>query len=437
METIEYRCAIVRPLSHDVLVCADAGRYRLPRVQIPRATRPAQEVQRAIKSRWGLSIFVLETWMTPEGLGPCAVAELLTADNARPFREVPIDRLRNWEFLEHEYQRLQLLIDSGLTSPFCHIGWIDEAIAWMESATGRTFRSRRNIDQWNAGRGFALLSACSDDGRQYWLKATGEPNVHEFAITRFLRELCPDFLPKLVADRKEWNAWLTEHAGNPLAHSPSLSELVSAARRMAQLQLLTIGVTDELLALGATDQRLPALRSHIGAVIAYLVEAMAGQTSTKAVPLSRHRLLELGEILHEACFRLEELDIPDSLIHNDLNGGNILSNGADVVFADWCEAAVGNPFIACERLCRLNPRYQESIQTAYRQCWSDRLSARSLDEALALMPLIAIYAHLYGRGGWIRQTEGTRPQVESYARSLARHMDRAARETSLLEALCR
>jgi hypothetical protein len=306
----------------------------------------------------------------------------------------------------------------------------------MESTTGRTFRSPRNIEQWNAGAGFALFCAYSDDGRHYWLKATGEPNAHEFAITRCLWELCPDFVPKRVAVRTEWNAWLTEHAGDPLSDLPSAIDLASAARRMAQLQLLTIDETDELLAAGAFDQRLSLLRSHIDAVIAYLVEAMARQRSTKAAPLRRDRLLDLREILRDACFRLEAHGMPDALIHNDLNPGNILSDGAKYVFTDWSEAAVGNPFLTCERLCQLNRAHAVSVRNVYRECWAHRLSAQSMDEAIALTPLLAIYAYLYGRGDWLGQTESPRPQFESYLRSLARHMDRAALDLSLLEIQC-
>ena len=36
---------------------------------------------------------------------------------------------------------------------------------------------------------------------------------------------------------------------------------------------------------------------------------------------------------------------------------------------------------------------------------------------------------------WLSQTENVSPQVESYRRSLARHMDRAARGITLAEAL--
>lgn len=205
---------------------------------------------------------------------------------------------------------------------------------------------------------------------------------------------------------------------------------------MSQLQLLTVGETDELLAGGAFDQRLPALRIHIDAVIAYLIEAMDRQTSTQVAPLSRDRLLDLGEILRDACFRLEAHGIPDALIHNDLNAGNILSDGAKYVFTDWSEAAVGNPFLACERLCQLNRAHAESVRNVYRECWSNRLSLQSMDEAIALTPLLAVYAYLYGRGDWLDQTESVEPQFERYARSLARHMDRAAQDLSLREILC-
>src|SRR5258708_1269030 len=287
METIEYRCVLVRPHSHAVLAFADDGRYHLPRVHMSRSARPAREMQRAIKARWGLHILVLDIWVAPDGLGACAVAELLTPVMASTFNEVPAEQLKSSELHEEEYRCLKLLLEGRPKTLFSHIGWIDEAIAWTESATGRTFCSSRCVEQWNAGGDFALLRMRSDDGRHYWLKATGEPNAHEFAITRFLSELCPDFLPKLVSARDDWNAWLTEDAGDPLTDGPSRDELVATAKRMAGLQLLTIGQTDDLLAAGAFDQRLPALRSHIETVIAYLIDAMARQTSTKSALLSR------------------------------------------------------------------------------------------------------------------------------------------------------
>jgi len=436
MKTTEYQCVLVQPHSHAVLAIAEANRFRLPRVHIPEATRPALELQRAIKARWGLNIFVLEIWVAPNGAGACAVAELRTSEMVSPFREVPIEQFMGSELFEEEFRLLELLFEGRLKSSISQPGWIDEAIGWIESATRRTFHSSRNIDQWNAGGGFALLRMTSDDGRHYWLKAAGRPNTHEFALTRLLWDRCPEFLPTLVAMKSEWSAWITEHAGDSLPDAPGAGELVQVARCWARLQLLTIGQTKELLVAGAIDQRVPALRNQIDAVIARLIEAMARQTSTKAVPLSRDRLLELGEILRDACLRLETFDIPDTLIHNDLNEGNILRNGTTYVFTDWSEAAVGNPLLSCERLCQLNRVGAENIRAVYRDCRSDRLASGGIDEAFALTPLLAIYAYLYGRGDWLGRSTDLRPQFESYARSLARLMDRAARDSSLLEVVC-
>lgn len=436
MNRVEYRCVLLRPHSRAVLAFADASGVHLPRVHIPPAARPAYELQRAIRNRWGLNIFVLDASPALDGFEGCAIAELLASPAALKFSDVLIEQLIPSELSEGEWGRLQLLLKERPEKPICHFGWVDEAVAWIESATGRRFSSKQSLKQANAGGGFALFRVRSDDGRHYWLKATAEPNAHEYRITEFLAELCPEYLPKLVATRKEWNAWLTEDAGRPISNPPGPAELDAAAAGMAQFQLRTIGLSDDLLNRGASDHRLPVLRSAIDSVIGYLIEAMSRQTSTKAIPISRNRLLELATILHETCFRMEALHIPDALLHNDLNSGNILSDGTHCVFIDWCETSVGNPFLSCERLCQLNQAHAESARKAYRDIWLHRLSTEQVDEAVRLAPLLAIYAYLYGRGEWLLRTQSVSHHFEGYARSLARHMDRAAKGLSFMEALC-
>jgi hypothetical protein len=399
--------------------------------------RPARGLQPAIRALWNLDVFILEVRMTSTNVEPLAIAELLISEPTSPLKEVAIGKLSELGLSEDEVDCVESLVQGRTGSSLSQPGWLDAATAWMESATGRTFRSSRNIEQWNAGGGFSLFRARSGDGQQYWLKATSKPNAHEFGMTSLLYNSYPDFLPKVVATKGEWNAWLTEHAGDPLPDFPNATELVSAASKMTKLQIQSSGRTREFLTIGAVDQRLSTLRIHIDRVISFLIQAMGRQISTKAAPLSTTRLLELGELLGKACSRLEELDIPDTLIHNDLNVGNILRNGTDCVFADWCEAAIGNPFLSCERLCQLNRTHAESVRNAYRKCWSKRLSMDRINEAIIISPLLAVYAYLYGRGDWLNDIGQVRPNFESYARSLARHMDRAALNPILMEKLCR
>jgi len=241
MKTTEYRCVLIRPNSCTVLVFSDNGRYRLPRISTLAAMRSARELQKAIKAIWDLNVFILEIRAASTNVDPLAFAELRTSGVTSPLKEIAIRQLLELGLSEDEMDRVELLIQGRTENSLAKLGWIDAAIAWIESATGRTFGSSKSIEQWNAGGGFALFRACSVEGRSYWLKATGEPNVREFGMTCFLCDLYPDFLPKVVATKTEWNAWLAEHAGDSLPDLPSAAELASAANRMARLQLLSCG----------------------------------------------------------------------------------------------------------------------------------------------------------------------------------------------------
>jgi len=434
VEIVEYRVVLVQPNSRAVWAVGAVDGNRLPRVTIPRWTRPAQQLRKSIQTTWGAETVILDVFPASDGSAYCVAAEMLGHAIPSGLRAVGLDEIAGSELLESEYSALLSILHGRGKNPFSRVGWINETVDWIETTTGHTISSSSQIEQLNAGGAFALLRFRTDDGHAYWLKATGSPNEHEFSVVAFLSELCPASLPPLIAARKKWNAWLTEEAGAPLPDSPTKESLVSAAEDFTSLQLQTVDCADVLLSAGAFDHRLSALSRHIDAITAYLIDAMARQSSTNVVPLSRKRLIELAEILRETCFRMEGLGIPDVLIHNDLSVGNILYDGVHCVFTDWSEAAIGNPFLSCDRLCQLNRDHRESVCAVYRRSWLSRLSDTSIGEAITLMPLLAIYAYLYGRGDWFRGRE-SRPQVDSYMRSLARHMDRAAQDPALLEVL--
>jgi hypothetical protein len=435
--TQEYRVVLVQPELHGVLALASTGIFRLPRVRIPSMTRPARELQKAIKATWGITAFILGTCVAPDGASPCAVAELRSRQVSSDFEEVALDRIMSSELTSEERHDCQFLFEGKSALPVSRMGWIDDAIDWVASVTGRRFSAENDVEQLNAGGGFVLLRLCSDDGKSYWLKATGVSNMHELSITSCLSNLYPEFLPKLVAIRNDWNAWLTEDAGEPLSTPPADAVFTQAIRSFAFLQTRTIGTVDVLLAAGAFDQRIPVLRRDLGDVVVFLIDAMARQTSAKVAPLSRHRVLDLGEILGDALCQLEALVIPDALIHNDLNLGNILHDGTRCVFTDWSEAAVGNPFLSLERFRLLNRDAEGEPRRVYGEVWGEYLSQASIEHACRLATLLSIFAYLYGRGDWLKDTSKVTPQFESYARSLARHMDRAAQNPELREALCR
>jgi hypothetical protein len=448
-ERDQYRVALVLPWSKMVLAERHGKALRLPRIYVPQWTRNAEQLTNVLLRNWNVRSIVIDFLPGTSEIPRCAVIEVHTRNwefAVDGFLAVSIDDLDEREMTTDERVTVHSILagDSQDRGPFSRLGWIDEAMKWIrESVFDHVVQFSDEIRQLNAGATFALIRLGTLHGPAYWLKATGEPNLHEFDITATLAALCPKYLPPLVAMRRDWNAWVMEEAGDAIGQQADVAILERAVVSMADLQKKTIGRTGQLIAAGATDQRIGVLRSHVGEIISYLEEAMGQQTSTKVPRLEVWRLREIGTILTDACGAIEGLVIPDTVVHNDLNRGNILVCENNCLFTDWCEVSIGNPFITFQHLLLLLPSDGDqteadhaTLKQAYQQRWLDSFPTYKIDEAFALTPLLAVASYLYGRGDWLRSMRRFDPHVQSYARSLARHMDRAAQAPSLMGALC-
>jgi hypothetical protein len=443
LEQINYRLILVLPNEDKMLARYDGATYRLPTLGISTRTRHAEELQKGIRALWGLSAIVLDILRSPRDLTSCVVAQLLSLDRSDGLIPASLDQLNESELDEQQRVVVEGIIagDCGERGPFSRVGWIDEAVAWLRSETGKTVCVTEEIQQYNSSGKFALVRFQVRDGSAYWLKATGDSNAHEFEITEVLSQLSSESMPPLIAMRGDWNAWLMKEAGKPLEAQPRLIELERAAVSMAKLQKRSIGMTEELLKRGAIDQRPAVLRQHLFEIFDYLKEVMAMQTSTKVPRVEHQRLCEIGSVLRDACFRMELLNIPDTLNHGDMNCGNILFDGTHCRFIDWSEACIGSPFVTLQHMLLLNPmeqrvRCDNGLKEIYKRCWLGSLDSEQVSIAFALTPLLAAASYLYGRGDWLQSPHRRNADRQIYARSLARHMDRAAQAPELLKALC-
>jgi hypothetical protein len=440
-QQIEYRLVLVKSGSRAIWTQRSGDDFRLPRIEVPRWTRQAQQLQKSIADLWSLRAIVLDVIPGRNDLGACAVVEILDVECPQGLTAVSIHEISKLEMTLIERMTVDAMLagDPGSRGPFSRAGWIQEAKEWVRTALGGQITFTGEIHQFNATGRFALARFAIEDGSAYWLKATGEPNTHEFQITRMLAELCPEFLPRCIATREDWNAWLMEDAG--IAQDPwTLPRLKQAVLSMANLQKKTACHTSAFLAAGAFDHRISVLRAQLVELVEYLDVTMTKQVSTKVPRIERARLLEIASLLQDACFRMEELKVPDTLVHNDVNSGNILFDGSRCVFTDWCEVGVGNPFLTFQYLYLLKPRDEEDwtpkLRKVYGDCWLDSLSVSQIELAFGLAPVLAVFSCLYGRGTWLRSSRRNDPAVESHARALARHMDREAQDSRFREALC-
>jgi hypothetical protein len=451
VESVEYLVALILPESREVLAILDLDGYHLPAVDIATWSRPAEQLQQAIKARWGVSGIVLDFLRSRDRPQACVVVEVLVPNRACELEPIEVSELYISALDEQWREQLMSVLAGGRRSggPFSQIGWIDEAILWLESETGRKASSKHTIDQYNAGDGFSLVRFRTEDGRDYWLKATGVPNAHEPEITRVLSDLCGDYLPEFISSKPEWNAWLMGGEGTALSEWSQepfqlFTLLEGAVESMAQLQFRTQGHGLTLLNAGAFDQGMQSFLRHSPEVFDYLQESMSLQTSTRAHKLSKTRLLEMRAIFDQMCERIESLGIGESIVHGDLNTGNILTGTGHCQFIDWCEAYLGNPLVSLQHLLLLNRVGSEELRgfnneilkNRYLDMWAGSRDPELLREGFIYMPMLAIASTLYGRGDWLDSPLRYDSRRRSYARSLARYMDRASREPAFVEALC-
>lgn len=397
----------------------------------------AEQLQRAVRDAWGLHIIVLDLPISERANSPYVLAEVYSGEALNSLTAVAWERIGEEDLNFQEKDVLRSIL-SGERGVLSRPGWTEEAVHWVQSVIPGVEVQSDGIRQYNAGGGFALIRFAMRDGYACWLKATGAPNRHELTVTHLLADVRPEALPRLLASRHDWNAWIMEDAGRPIEGPAGTRLLLQAVAALAGLQKACLGRCSELIEAGATDLRLGSLRSALPDLIEYLSMAMEHQTSTKVPRLPPGRLVEIGQVLRNACNCLEDLSIPDTLVHNDLNPSNILYDGSGCVFTDWCEAAVGNPFLVFEHLSLLasSESARMTLRGVYRQCWMDTLSTQQVEQAFLLTPLLAIASYLYGRGDWLSSPHRNDPHFEGYARSLARHIDRVARADELQEALC-
>lgn len=416
----------------------DDGTDHLPRIQIALGRRPAEEITSIIRDRWKLQSVVIDVLRLLQTTSPCAVVELLspTTQNVPAlWKAVELASVKASELDVDESRIVDSMLrgDSGGRGPFSRLGWIEEVRLWIQrSVPSRHIEFDGTIQQLNGGSSFALMRLGTLSPPAYWLKAAGSPNLHELRITTAIAEFAPDYLPPLIASRMDWNAWISEESGRPIGQCASAVAYERASAAVAELQIKSRSNITSLMHAGCADQRVIVLYHKAAQLIDYLKDAMTKQTSTKATRLEESQIDALETAIRTACAKMLDLYIPDTLIHNDLNAGNILVSDERCVFTDWAEGCIGNPFATLQHLCLQATKQSNnavtwlpSLKTTFKATWHHVLSERTIDSAFKLAPLLAIVSYLYGRGDWFDTPASRLPTFQGHARALTRHLNKA------------
>jgi Phosphotransferase enzyme family len=315
--------------------------------------------------------------------------------------------------------------------------WIDSVIEPIGFHLTGEFR------QLNASPTFSLVRF-ETDGPALWFKAVGAPNLREFAITCTLTQLFPDCLPPMLAVRPEWNGWLSwDVRGELLSEVEEQAHWERAAAALARLQIESIDRGSQMLGAGAHDLGPTALSNLIQPFLSSVAQLMERQTKVPPAVLDRNDLLALADSLQSALEAMEATGVPDTLGHLDLNPGNIIVSKDRCTFLDWAEAYVGNPLFSLEylvqhagRAFREGSDLRTRLTAAYCGQWEGLVSHVAIGEALALAPLVAIFAYAAGNDLWKQPTELQDPARAGYLRSLTRRMHGEAKQLADRRTVC-
>jgi hypothetical protein len=331
--------------------------------------------------------------------------------------------------LEESKRNINEYRNRASLAPFGYPGWLEELLAWVANeASSLGLRLTGNIRQVNSGPHFCLLRI-ETTGSALWFKATGDPNRQEYPISTALAHLFPGYVPQVIATREEWNGWLSLEAQGELLESRSdLHSWETAAQRLAELQIRSLGELQPLIKAGCKDLRIDSLRKQLGPFFDVVNELMKRQKPTSPSPMSSDQLTALRSQLGDAIDQLDALTIPDALNHLDFNPGNIVEDKDGCVFLDWAEAAIGVPFFTFEYLrchflqsnCYTTDGEMRLID-AYRNSWERFIPHEDVHEAMTLARCLAVFAFAVGSGIW-RNAFGDGEVSAGYLRSLARRM---------------
>jgi hypothetical protein len=413
----------------------------LPRISIPRWSRPAKHIQAEIERCWGLRVFVLDIIESSSEDTSIILAELLFYSDSYEMIEkakwAEPESLFRGGLSEEELVVLACFLQSISGGPLSRLGWIHEALSWFERETSLTSDDGIHaVEQWNASSSAFLVRCSLRKGASFWLKAVHPAESAEYRITLTLESIFPGYLPRIVSSHAGWGAWLVEDRGPSAADDgpTKLEAIRSISRRLAELQGASMPHVTRLLDCGCSDSRLDHVRNQMAAALPILEEAMESQDIHGLPQLGRRRLEDLCEATIEVCDRLDTIGIPDTLIHNDLQLENIVGAEGGCRFIDWDQAGIGNPFLTFEQLrLQLPESGTASLVEGYRSWWARVLGPEAIDAGFASIAPVAIAVQLSRYVSSIPVGATLRRLEQRHLRSLARQLDTALQSVKRLK----
>lgn len=260
-------------------------------------------------------------------------------------------------------------------------GWISErmAAAGMPPTGPSTMSYQSPI-------GTVLRTPAGD--RDVYLKCPAPMFRAEATITRALAARTPGWVP-VVIDIEPSEGWLlmADHGDRQLGNEPEAA-WSDGLRRLGEIQRAWVGNGEELIGAGGQHRSLAALANAVPGLLD--IDGFGGRLDAAAV----ERWEAAQPRLVDACHELQDIGLPEALIHGDAHPWNVARATDGLVVFDWSDAAIGPSFVDLSvflgRAKDLAGR--RALRDAYLEAWSGVAPRARLERATEIaMSVGALY----------------------------------------------
>jgi len=411
--TDRWRVIVVRAKGAEVLFVKRNTSLGLPEVQIPRKQRIAWHLNEQLRQVWQLPVvsttplpYASNQSETPvryhvaEILDPALGlrSNLLWMQPSVALQESTVDPA---DATALEAFALSESPAAPKQGPFASLGWFHEVSLWLRSAAAAlALEWDGAFEQFNATDSFSLIRFATKP-RALWFKAVGNRFASEFHVSRLLARRIPGYVPRVVATREDWRAWLSEEClGSTLDAASDIRLWQIAVAALAQLQIESTRLAPDL----RKAQAHPLNRILSGVAVdrfrAIASDLLSVDAKSSRQAMTENDLADIDCALRHCVAAVSTSGIPDALGHLDLNSGNAVVAKDHCAYLDWAEASVGFPFLTLEYLLQSFRRtfggvslQERDLVETYLSAWEDLAPRHAVQDAWTCTPALAVFAY--------------------------------------------
>lgn len=198
--------------------------------------------------------------------------------------------------------------------------WLPDVREWVSEALGEQPES---FDLMHKYSWSSMVRVRSSRGVSYF-KATSPAMRFEAALTDALSRWRPDVTVDLLAHDSAQGWLLMADSGTTLrqlnARHRNQEVMRNVFRTYAQLQIDTVSQAEKYLELGLPER------------------------SVSSVVAGGKRLGVAPELLESLALDVQRVELPVTLVHEELHDANVLIRDGIPVFIDWSDSSIGHPF---------------------------------------------------------------------------------------------